>query len=60
MHAGVGVDKPVRDEQHGVVLQACGAHVVAHGSQVEHEHGDARTGGRAVERCGRGAQVRLA
>jgi hypothetical protein len=60
MHAGVGVDELVRAEQRDVVLQACGAHGVAHRSQAAHEHGDACTGGQAVERRGRGARVRLA
>jgi hypothetical protein len=60
MHADVGMDEPVRAEQRDVVLQACRAQGVAHGSQAAHEHGDARTGGRAVERCGRGARLHLA
>jgi hypothetical protein len=60
MHAGMGVDEPVWFEPRDVVLQACGARGVAHGSQAAHEHGDARTGGLAVEQHGRDARVRLA
>jgi hypothetical protein len=56
----MGADEPVRFEPRDVVLQACGARGVAHGSQAAHEHGDARTGGLAVERRGCGARVRLA
>jgi hypothetical protein len=56
----MGEDEPVRFELRDVVLQACEARGVAHGSQAAHEHGDARTGGLMVERHGRGARVRLA
>jgi hypothetical protein len=56
----MGVDEPVRFEARDIVLQPCGAWGVAHGSPAAHEHGDARTGGLAVERRGRGARVRLA